>query len=332
VLPAVYWTAGTGGSYARLRAFFINPGDGMRYNLVYARADIIECFYENYPGDLDGAPNSFNYVAANCFSHRPEARVYTSGFREGAATCAAPAAGLAKTNGHYMLTQIPACAQKIVYDRMAEKVSRGLIDDHYRINHSDASLAHRKDNVGSCSEQAGGNCTLGGFFGAHERYIRDVERHVMVYDYPWMPVGKIPAWSSSTTIPADFTGTTYGWRTAVAGPANCNSRGCSNGWESNPITNPTPNLPLPAQLSPIDDGDAGTTPEVCELATPAALHGSGDPTRTQAWHNLVHPTAGGSFGSFDSPAFPLFFLWHNYVEDVWLNWKACPGNGFEPNG
>jgi len=32
---------------------------------------------------------------------------------------------------------------------------------------------------------------------------------------------------------------------------------------------------------------------------------------------------GGHFGTFDSPANPLFFLWHNGINDVWLDYQKC---------
>ena len=302
VLPAAHWIAGTGGSYARLRVRQVSS-TGSEFGLSVARRDWLGCFFENFNGE----GNTLNYLVNNCFSHRGEAYVYTDGYTIAPPACPGPAAALAKKNGHYMLTSIPACAQQIIRDRMAEEVTRNLIDGHYNIEHNSAASASSTDTVL-------GN-ELGGFFGGHERYLRRMERHVMVYDYNWMPQGKIPSWDSATAIPAV-------WWNAVAAPGgaanNCGSTtpGCM-GWLSNPIVNSTPNRPRPAGLAP------GV---VCAFPSPAELHGAGFPspsTRTWSWHNGVHPAVGGSFATFDSPSFPLFFLWHNFVQDVWLDWKAC---------
>ncbi|WP_455204543.1 tyrosinase family protein, partial [Kaarinaea lacus] len=42
------------------------------------------------------------------------------------------------------------------------------------------------------------------------------------------------------------------------------------------------------------------------------------------WHASGHTLTGGHFGTFDSPANPLFFLWHNAINDVWVDYRACP--------
>jgi hypothetical protein len=305
-IPLQYWIAGKGGYYARVRALQRNS-NGSTYQLSVARKDWGTCFFENFNGE----GFTLGYIVNNCFSHRGEAYIYTQGYSIGSVFCPEATAATPKTNNHYMLSQVPGCGQQVIRDKMAEHVSRSLIDGHYNIEHNNAASAHSKENV-----VIGGNTySLGGFFGGHERYIRRVERHVMVYDYSWMPEGKIPSWDSATAIPAL-------WQTAVAAPGgaanNCNSQdpACS-GWLSSPITNAFPNRPRPAGLAP---------GAVCAYPSPAEVHGAGFPgssSRTWSWHNGVHPAAGGSFASFDSPSFPLFFLWHNFVQDVWVDWKEC---------
>ncbi|WP_455203041.1 hypothetical protein, partial [Kaarinaea lacus] len=201
-IPAAYWASGTGGSYARLRAQWYTGSSW--YGTLVARKDWLTCFTENY----NGASNTLSYMLDNCFSHRGEAYIYTAGYREGSSTCGVPGA-LAKTNGHYMVHQIPSCARTIISNRMREKIDENNILLHYEINHnpvnSDSKNTLPNDGF-TCNVQPGsdGMCDLGGFFGGHERYIRRMERHVMVYDYPWMPEGKIPAWNGSTWIPTQF--------------------------------------------------------------------------------------------------------------------------------
>lgn len=296
-LPNQYWKAGTGGSFARVRAEWFNSNGTSAGRLLNPRRDWLTCFFEN----VNGKRNTLAYILPNCFSHRQEAYIYTQDYREGPAACPAPAAALGKKNGHYMLTQIPDCAKTVISDRMRERINRELIDGHYEIEHNSAADAHSVAPV-----TIGSNTwDTGGFFGGHENYIRKMERHVMVYDYPWMPVGKIPSWNPATTVPVMF-------RSAVASAnGNCNSTtsGCT-GWLSGNIANASPGIATPFNLLP---GNLCTNNN-----SSAALHGS-----TNGWHGGVHGAVGNSFGTFDSPSFPLFFLWHNYVQDVWLDWKKC---------
>lgn len=292
VLAAAYWKAGTNGSYARLKAEWYKNGS-LVAKLYNPRSDWATCYWEN----RNGQANTLAYLLPNCFSHRGEAYIYTANYREGSIFCPAPDPALSKSHGHYMLNQIPACAQQIIYNRMAERVNRSLIDDHYEIMHHDASMAHMVD--------AAGEYNLGGFFGGHENYIRKMERHVMVYDYPWMPKGKIPAWKPDTAVPVAFQAS------VASASGNCNSQtsGCS-GWLSGSLGNTNPGIATPVGILPGN---------VCGYATTAALHPA-----VKGWHDNVHVTVGGGvFNTFDSPSFPLFFLWHNYVQDVWLDWKTC---------
>ena len=304
-IPKIYWSGGTGGSVARLRAQW-NSGGGQWFNTVVARKDWLQCFFENFNNE----GNTVSYMAANCFSHRGEAFIYTSGYREGSASCAAPAATLAKTNSHYMINQIPSCARSIISNRMREKINEQTILLHYEINHNTVTSESKNtlpnDSSGTCSRQPGsdGNCNLGGFFGGHERYIRRMERHVMVYDYPWMPKGKIPAWNGSTWIPTQFQ------NAQVSSNGSCTSFAANcDGWRSDAITDTTPNATKPASVAP---GAVCSYPNANAVAS--AVNG---------WHGSGHVFTGGHFGTFDSPANPLFFLWHNAINDVWVDYRAC---------
>lgn len=302
-IPAAYWTAGTGGSFARLRAQWFNGSNW--YGTLVSRADRIQCFLENFNGE----GNTIAYMVGNCFSHRGEAYVYTSGYREGPASCGVPPAWLAQTNGHYMIQNIPSCARTIISNRMRERIDENNILLHYDISHSTVNAASKNtlpnDAVNTCNRQPGadGDCDLGGFFGGHERYIRRMERHVMVYDYPWMPVGKIPAWNGSTWIPTQFQ------NAEVSPNGSCNSWTC-DGWRSDPISDSTPNAVMPGNV-------AGNN--VCAFANDDAVA-----VAVNGWHSSGHVNTGGHFGTFDSPANPLFFLWHNGINDIWVNYRACP--------
>jgi hypothetical protein len=288
VLPDAYWTAGKGGHYARVRS---RTGSTQLLRLT-----------ANLDGCFDGGISYNRMDAEGCFSWRPAAYVYTSGYSIAPAAC--PEASGTKTHGHYLLHNMPTCAQDIVYDKLAQHIDRQVIDDHYEIHHHDAAETEAMGPLVAHGE----TFEMGGFFGGHKRYIRRMQHRVSVFDYSWMPNGLIPAWSSNTTIPVTY-------RTPVAAPGgaanNCDSRSAfCNGWLSDPVVDATPNQPKPAGLSPAN---------VCSIATAAALHNA-----TSGWHGDVHVAIGGAFGTFDSPANPLFFLWHNFVNDIWEDWKDCP--------
>ncbi len=291
-----YWQAGTDGYVAQVRTEMYGR-DGFRLPLLNARKDWYACFNEN----VDGRAFTSGYMLRNCFSHRNAASIYTENYREGPLTCPSPSLPPAK-NKHYQLEQIPDCAQEIIATHIREKINRRLIDDHYTLEHDNAAVAYSVAPVMS----GGRTYALGGFFGGHENYLRKVKRHVMVYDYPWMPSGEIPSWDPATTIPAIF-------QFAVDSPnGNCNSRGCQ-GWLSGTVMRAAPSIQTPSQFLPRN---------VCSFSTTEHLHHEVHP-----WHNNVHVTVGNAFSTFDSPSFPLFFLWHTYVEDIWLDWKACEHPG-----
>jgi len=301
-IPSAYWYSGTGGNFARLRAQWSNSGSW--YNTLVSRTDWVTCFTENYNGE----GNTLSYMLDNCFSHRGEAYIYTTNYREGDATCGTPGA-LTMVHGHYKMENIPSCARTIISNHMREKIDESMILMHYEINHdtagADSMNSLGNDSKNTCGRQPGsdGQCKLGGFFGGHERYINRMQRHVMVYDYPWMPKGKIPAWSGSTWIPTEF-------QTAQVSPnGSCDSWTC-DGWRSDAIVDSTPNSVKPAGVA------AGT---VCSYASVPAVASA-----VSSWHANGHTWTGGHFGTFDSPANPLFFTWHNAINDVWRDYKDCP--------
>jgi hypothetical protein len=302
-IPAAYWHSGTGGNFARLRAQW-KIGSSW-YNTLVSRTDWITCFGENYNGE----GNTINYMLDNCFSHRGEAYIYTANYREGPSSCPAPSSTLSKTHGHYMMYQIPPCAQTIISNHMREKIDESMILLHYEINHNTANADSMNtlanDTFNTCGRQSGsdGQCKLGGFFGGHQRYINRMQRHVMVYDYPWMLKGNIPAWAGSTWIPTQFQ------NAQVSPNGSCSSWTC-DGWRSDAITDSTPNAVKPSSVA------AGS---VCRYSSVSEVA-----MAVSGWHANGHNFTGGHFATFDSPANPLFFTWHNAINDVWRDYKACP--------
>lgn len=43
-------------------------------------------------------------------------------------------------------------------------------------------------------------------------------------------------------------------------------------------------------------------------------------------HNYVHGFVGGTMGTFRSPLDPLFWMHHNRIEQMWVEWNVVRGN------
>ena len=286
VLPAKYWKAENGGAVARVRA---RVGGITLPRLT-----------SNLEGCFDGGISYTRLASEDCYTWRSDVRIY-AGNHTIAPGC--PNASGSTTQGHYLLHSMPACAQQTVYDKIGEHIDAAVIAAHYEILHANVQPESMEP-----INYNGETYEMGGLFGGHKRYIQRMRHRVSVHGYSWMPLGRIPAWDPGTNIPVPF-------RTPIAAPGgaanNCQSQspGCSD-WDSTPVVDWSPNRPKPANLNP---------GAVCSQPNVGALAGAVMP-----WHGNVHVTVGGAFGNFDSPSNPLFFLWHNYLNDVWEDWQDCP--------
>ena len=48
-------------------------------------------------------------------------------------------------------------------------------------------------------------------------------------------------------------------------------------------------------------------------------------------HGLVHNAVGGTMATASSPADPLFWLHHSFVDRLWARWQASPQGAPPPN-
>jgi hypothetical protein len=46
----------------------------------------------------------------------------------------------------------------------------------------------------------------------------------------------------------------------------------------------------------------------------------------------VHNAVGGTMGTSTSPADPLFWLHHGFIDKLWADWEATHGGANPPNG
>jgi hypothetical protein len=134
----------------------------------------------------------------------------------------------------------------------------------------------------------------------HRNYIRGMEDYLISQNRPqFVP---LPRWDPNTCIPAEFN----------LVDVNCPGTGCGA------LATLCPNKPLPASLST----------NLCNQVPFASFRSVLENT----YHNGVHVAVGGVMGNFKSPAAPIFWLWHAFVDDIWCRWECeCgldEGNAF----
>jgi hypothetical protein len=105
----------------------------------------------------------------------------------------------------------------------------------------------------------------------------------------------LPAWNPANPIPAEFN---------VVKPTDA-------GVPRPALRNLTPNLPKPASFAP---------PSVCNFASASVLGNA-----VNSWHGNVHDTVGGAMADITiSPAAPIFWCWHAYVDEIYWDYQnAC---------
>jgi hypothetical protein len=129
----------------------------------------------------------------------------------------------------------------------------------------------------------------------HRTYIERLERFLRQQGLQrFIP---LPKWDPATQIPVEFRGVRPYDNGSVA--------------DRTPLQNFNPGMPLPVQF---------TRPGLCGIPT---LDELGDDINQ--WHGDVHVAVGGAMGDADtSPAAPIFWCWHAFIDDVALDWETCP--------
>ena len=122
------------------------------------------------------------------------------------------------------------------------------------------------------------------FLSWHRSYIAGLEAFLVAQGRPeWSP---LPAWNPSNPIPNQFNRPNSGPRA---------------------LQDLTPNV----SFSPtFDEANLVNFDTDDELGL--ALMGP---------HNTVHNRVGGLMASFESPAAPIFWPWHSFLDDIWWSWQ-----------
>lgn len=179
------------------------------------------------------------------------------------------------------------------------------------------------------------------FLPFHRTYLEGMEDFLISQGHPeFVP---LPKWDPSTPAPTEFQ---FGGPNSDGIDPDCSSFTCdpqhlsaSCSW---PIDwNPNVSLPafldLPVVAGPYNDlcdwpmnpitPTAPGLPDCCADGLSRVIEGQGPNPVNSGYHNSVHGIMGGVMGNFRSPAAPIFWLWHAYVDDIWKRWEEfCPSS------
>jgi len=138
----------------------------------------------------------------------------------------------------------------------------------------------------------------------HRAYIKGMEDYLISQNLPqFVP---LPKWAPSTCIPAQFlVGGGVDADCALVAACGGNPSHC------NALTNSCPGIGLPASLS------SNLCSQMPFTSFRSTLEGG--------YHNGVHGAIGGVMGWYESPAAPIFWLWHAHVDDIWFDWQCTCG-------
>lgn len=136
-------------------------------------------------------------------------------------------------------------------------------------------------------------------FTGHRAYVAGLEQYLQQNGGgAFVP---LPKWDPATPIPGEFNIV----------------KAEDDGTLRPALENLNPHLPLPPAFRP---------PSLCTFPTADALGNA-----INAWHGSVHLAIGGTMGdAMISPAAPIFWCWHGFVDDVYAEWLACPAHGHQP--
>jgi hypothetical protein len=192
---------------------------------------------------------------------------------------------------------------------MREYITRQIIEDHCNANASGHSMNIHDGN---------------NFLPFHRAYIEGMEDFLLKKGYPqYVP---LPSWDPNTSIPTEVRVIDADCNNAVPYCTSSTSCAMPSNWN---YKKARPRyLSLPVQ--------AGSSNDLCDFLPPSinsssisdVLEGEANNIAGSNYHNSVHSNMGGAMGYFTSPALPIFWLFHAYVDDIWKEYECgCPNRG-----
>ncbi|MBD3163213.1 MAG: hypothetical protein GF328_14010 [Candidatus Latescibacteria bacterium] len=138
----------------------------------------------------------------------------------------------------------------------------------------------------------------------HREYLKEMEDYLISRNRPqFVP---LPRWDASTCIPTEFL--------------------VSGGIDGDCPTNVAPGIPC----SPLDDPNCpnlSLIPSLSDLLCAQTPYEPGFRELLESdFHDAGHWLTGGVMGNYKSPAAPIFWLWHAFIDDIWFDWQCLCGN------
>ena len=206
----------------------------------------------------------------------------------------------------------PASKLELV-NLMKEYITKDVIENHCSsVSDGHSMDIHNDDN----------------FLPFHRCYIEAMEDFLIKKGHPeYVP---LPSWPPNTPVPAEFRTVDPDCSSAICdiGVSGSTTTNCSN------PTNWNPNISRPSYLTlPVK---TGTNDDLCDFIVAGnstnsitrILEGQATNVVSSNYHNSVHSNMGGAMGYFTSPALPLFWCFHAYIDDIWKEYQcACPNKG-----
>ncbi len=209
-----------------------------------------------------------------------------------------------------LITDFSAAERATLVDLMQQYITAEIIEWHCdHINLSGEEDIHDDFN----------------FMPFHRVYMEGMEDFFILKGHPeFVP---LPSWDPTTPTPTEFR----------VVDADCMSTTCTinvgNGIPSEYCSTPLnwdPDQPRPNYLSlPIQPGNNN---DICDHDFSPTEPGDEDEDGLsrqleEPYHNEVHEEMDGNMFSFASPASPIFWNWHAYLDDMWKEWECnCPQN------
>ncbi|MFK8005591.1 MAG: tyrosinase family protein [Saprospiraceae bacterium] len=166
------------------------------------------------------------------------------------------------------------------------------------------------------------------FMPFHRVYLEGMEDFFILQGHPeFVP---LPSWDPTTPTPTEF----------EVVDADCMATNCTinvgNGNPSEYCSTPVnwdPDESRPNYLNlPVQNGSNN---DLCDHDHSPTEPGEEDEDGLsrrleEPYHNEVHEEMGGNMFSFASPASPIFWNWHGYLDDMWKEWECnCPQSNTE---
>ena len=143
------------------------------------------------------------------------------------------------------------------------------------------------------------------FFTQHRDYIADME--VFLAENGGREFVPLPAWNPVNPIPTEFN-VINADAVSSREKQNFENSGRSMELQNLTIQGGGRDFTLPAKYT-------------TSLCSHQDIHAFANDV--SGWHGPVHGAIGGIMGTFDSPAAPIFWCWHAYVDDIYYDWQHC---------